>query len=393
MARCRKREFIDASRDEGERELRGQRQQNRRLRALLAGAAVLLALALVADGLALHARSSANRSATIALADSLGAQAIADPDLSQAMLLGAEAVQLDRSERTEGDLLTALLRAPAAVRTYYGAGLRAVGLALSPDGRVLALEDNNPDVYLVDTVTGRRIRKIAGVPVPAPIAYTPDGKLLVTFGGASQPSYVAFLDPSTGKVVRRLPFPGFVSAAIGSFRPGYGWSNFGGNDFAFAPGGGRLAVAVGGYVLQWTYPQGRVLAAPVAVPGAGYVSFTPDGRRLVAASGQRTSVLDARTGHLVRSSPVGGAVAALSPDGTTMTFGEAAGSVRFLSLATASSPSPCRRTRAASRRSVSPPTARRRSRAATTASRASGTSPHARWSARPPGTPARSSRR
>jgi len=328
------REFIDASQAEGERELRGQRRQNRRLRALLAGVAVLLALALTASGLALSARANANHSATVALADSLGAQAVADPDLNRAMLLGVEGVRLDPSQRTMGDLLTALLRAPTAIRTYYGAGLRAISVALSPDGRTLALEDNYPNIYLADTATGERIRKIGPVPGPAPIAYTPDGKLLVTFGGANQPSNVAFIDPATGKVVRRLPFPASVNSAIGPFRPGYGWANFGGNDFAFAPGGGRLAVAVDGYVLQWAVPEGRLLGTPIPVPGAGYVSYTPDGSRLVAAGTQRTTVLDAATGRPVRSYPVGGSVAALSPDGTTMVFGDSAGTVRFLDLRT-----------------------------------------------------------
>ena len=335
------REFIDTSRSEGEREIRAQRRQNRRLRALLTGTAVLLVLALIAGTFALIARSNANHSATVALADSLGAQAVADPNLNQAMLLGVEGVKLDPSQRTEGDLLTALLRAPAAIRTYYGAGLRATSVALAPDGRTLALEDNNPNIFLVDTVTGRLIRKTGFVPGPAPIAYTPDGRFLLTFGGANQPSNVAFLDPATGKVVRRIPFPASVNAAIGSFRPGYGWTNFGGNDFAFAPDGKRLAVAVDGSVLQWTFPQGRPLGAPVAVPGAGWVSYTPDGSRLVAAGGQRTSVLDAGTGRIVRSYHVGGSlaevagsVAALSPDGTTMVFGDAAGSVRFLDLRT-----------------------------------------------------------
>src|SRR5215470_13745498 len=118
------RDFIGTSRSEGERELRRQRRQNRRLRALLAGVGVLLVLALIAGALALTARSGANRSATVALADSLGAQAVADPNLDQAMLLGVEGVKLDPSERTQGDLLTALLRAPAAIRTFHASGLR-----------------------------------------------------------------------------------------------------------------------------------------------------------------------------------------------------------------------------------------------------------------------------
>jgi WD40 repeat protein/DNA-binding SARP family transcriptional activator len=325
------REFLDASRSAGERELRRQRRQNRRLRALLAGVGALLVLAVIAGALALIARSSANHSATVALADSLGAQAVADPKLDRAMLLGVEGVELNPSERTDGDLLTALLRAPAAIDTYYGDGLRLYDVALSPDGRTLALEDNLPSIFLLDTATGRRIRKVTNLTgPPSTLAYAPDGRL-VTFG-ANPPKEVDFLAPSTGRVVRRLPLPASVRAAIGPFRPGYGRVNFGGNDFAFADGGHRLAVAVGGHVLQWTLPRGRLLGAPVVTPGAGFVFYAHGGRQLVVAGDQGTRVLDARTGRVVRSYRVGGSVAALSPRGTMMVFGDATGSVRFLEL-------------------------------------------------------------
>ena len=253
------------------------------------------------------------------------------------MLLGVEGVRLDPSEHAQGDLLTALLRAPAAIRTYYGDGLRASGLALSPDGRILALEDNVPSIFFLDTATGRRLRKVTNFPgPPSATGFASDGKL-VMFGGNNPPTEVDFLDPATGRIVRRLPLPAAVSAATGpfSFRPGYDWANFVVNNFAFADGRRRLAVAVSGYLLQWALPQGRMVTAPVAVPFSdGLVFYTDGGRRLVAAGRQRTSVLDARTGRVVRTYAVGGLVAALSPDGTTMVFGDAAGSVRFLDLAT-----------------------------------------------------------
>ena len=331
------REFIDTSRSEGERELRAQRRQNRRLRAVLAGTGVLLVLALIAGSLALIARSNANHSATVALADSLGAQAVADPHLDQAMLLGVAGVKLASSEQAQGDLLTALLRAPTAIRTYYGSGLRLLGLALSPDGRTLAIEDNFPSIFFLDTATGRRIREIPNLNgPPSTIGYAPDGSL-VFFGApnTNPPSQVDFINPSTGGIVRRLPLPAAVFAAIGPFQPGNGFPHFGGGDFAFADGGRRLAVAVAGYVLQWALPQGRLLAPPVAVPGSdGFAFYTDGGRRLIAAGIQSTLVLDAHTGRVVRSYRVGGSVSALSTDGTTMVFGDAAGSVRFLDLAT-----------------------------------------------------------
>jgi WD40 repeat protein len=331
------REFIDTSRSAGERELRRQRRQNRRLRALLAGTAVLLVLALIAGTFALIARSAANRSATVALADSLGAQAVADPHLDQAMLLGVAGVKLAPTGQAQGDLLTALLRAPAEIRTYYGSGLRLNGLALSPDGRTLAIEDNVPSIFFLDTATGQRIRHIPNLNgPPSTIGYAPDGSL-VFFGApnTNPPSQVDFINPSTGRIVRRLPLPKTVFAAIGPFQPGHGYPHFGGGDFAFTDGGRRLAVAVAGYVLQWALPQGRLLTPPVAVPAsAGLVFYTAGDRRLVAAGTQRTLVLDAGTGRVVRSYRVGGSVAALSPDGTSMVFGDAAGSVRFLDLAT-----------------------------------------------------------
>jgi len=331
------REFIDCSRSAGERELRGQRQQNRRLRALLAGTAVILALALIAGALALIARSSADHSATIALADSLGAQAAADPHLDQAMLLGVAGAQLAPSEQAQGDLLTTLLRAPDAIRTYYGNGLRASGLALSPDGHTLALEDNFPSVFFLDTATGRRIREVPGLfnGPPSTLGYAPDG-MLAFFGapGTQNPSEVDFLNPATGRIVQRLPFPTNVTD-FGRFQPGSGLPNFGGGDFAFADGGHRLAIAIGGYVVQWALPQGQLLRAPIAVPGStGLVFYAAGGRQIVAVGSQSTSVLDATTGRVVRTYRAGGLVAALSPDGSAMVFGDAAGSVRFLDLRT-----------------------------------------------------------
>ena len=322
-------EFLTASRDESEREFDRQRRQNRRLRGLLVGVGLLLVLAVIAGTLALVARSNANHSATVALADSLGAQAIADPHLAQAMLLGVEAVKLDRSERTEGDLLTALLRSPTALKSYQGDGRRVNGLALSPDGRTLVLEDDNPNAIRLDSATGRRVGRAFELPTGPSASFTaaPDGELVTGDASGAQ-----LVDPTTGAVVHQL------SIDI----PGLGQNARGAAHFAFADGGHRLAVAIAAasgspaYVLQWRLPSGRAVRAPVtAPPGANLVLYSADGSRLIAIGSAQTWLLDATTGKLLRSYRVtGGGAAALSPNGHTLLIGDEAGSVQFLDLRT-----------------------------------------------------------
>ena len=107
----------------------------RRLRAVLAGVATLLVLAVIAGVVALDQRSNARAEATTAAAQRLGAQALADDDLDRSLLLARQGVALDDTLQTRGNLLAALLRTPAATGVLRGAGDRLVTVALSPDGR------------------------------------------------------------------------------------------------------------------------------------------------------------------------------------------------------------------------------------------------------------------
>src|SRR5205085_11495369 len=100
------REFLEASRTAFAR-------ANRRLRALLAFAVMLLVAALVAGAVALAARGSARRQATAAIAQRLGAQALVEPRIDRALLLAREGVNLDDSAATRSDLFAALLRSAA----------------------------------------------------------------------------------------------------------------------------------------------------------------------------------------------------------------------------------------------------------------------------------------
>ncbi len=89
------------------------------------------------------------------------------------------------------------------------------------------------------------------------------------------------------------------------------------------------------HIVQYGYASGRAAGPAIAVPKtvAG-LAYAAGGRRLVVVARTATIVVDARTGRRLRSYPVGGGSAALSPDGATVATGGNDGSVRFLDLAT-----------------------------------------------------------
>ena len=83
------------SREVSEQETRRVRHTNRRLRTLLAGAAIFLAAAVVGGILALHQRGEARDAETAQLAQRLGAQALVEDDLDLSLLLARQAVAID----------------------------------------------------------------------------------------------------------------------------------------------------------------------------------------------------------------------------------------------------------------------------------------------------------
>ncbi len=138
------REFLAESSAESEHELTRQRRTNRRLKGLLAGVGVLLALAIGAGAIALVSRSDARHEATVALGRQLGAEAVSEPRIDRAMLLARESLRLDRSPQTEGTLLATLLRSPALIGTFtVPASERPQEVRVSPDGREIAVVTNN----------------------------------------------------------------------------------------------------------------------------------------------------------------------------------------------------------------------------------------------------------
>ncbi len=200
------REFIDASRRQSERELLREQRANRRLRVLLAGAAILLVAAVAAGVVALLQRQSAKHQATVALGRQLGAQAVSEPRIDRAMLLAREAVKLDDSRQTESTLLTTLLRNPSAIATFSSPITdRPQSIALSPDGRTLVTVENTNFARFYDTRTRRERHAPLPNMFPVAPAYSRDGKLLLLLRSpaADKPPAV---DVRDGQTLRHLRF-------------------------------------------------------------------------------------------------------------------------------------------------------------------------------------------
>jgi WD40 repeat protein len=196
------RTYVEESRAAAETETRRVRRTNRRLRALLAGAGLLLAVALAAGALALISRSDAKGSATAAVAQRLGAQALLVKDLDLSLLLARQGVALDDSVATRGNLQAALVRSPAALRVFRPLPGRPLSIDISPDGKFLSVDSNSGKTAIVDAAS-LRLRRTVG---SRGAIFGRDGRL-ITVGGTGADVSLEAVVPATGK-----------SEVLGSYR-------------------------------------------------------------------------------------------------------------------------------------------------------------------------------
>jgi hypothetical protein len=147
---AREREFLDASRTDRDRERQHEADQlkrtaraNRRLRAQLVALAIVLVVAVVAGLTAVRQRdrapgsaADADDAAVAADARRVGAQALVAGDIDRSLLLAVEGVGLDDSPDTRANLLAALSRNPALVRST-GVDEPLWALDVSPDGELV----------------------------------------------------------------------------------------------------------------------------------------------------------------------------------------------------------------------------------------------------------------
>jgi WD40 repeat protein/class 3 adenylate cyclase len=227
------REFVSESRRASEREAERQRRTNRRLRALLAGVAVFLVLALLAGGLALVQRGRASESATkaerqadIARSRELASSAISvldeDPELT--ILLAIEAKQAAPGEDLPPRLVSALHEAVRSMRTLMSRGwdrslpFKQIDGVMSPDASLVAVTGRRETLQAWDEATGDlawEIRDDVGTGWFSHPQFSPDGSVLaVAFnrywseqnrvdGGRATGIYL--VAPRSGEVIERIP--------------------------------------------------------------------------------------------------------------------------------------------------------------------------------------------
>jgi WD40 repeat protein/class 3 adenylate cyclase len=348
-------EFLAESRSAAEGEVQRQQRTNRRLRGLLAGVAVFLALALVAGGLALvqrsHARNAATRAeraATTSLANTLGSEGINEPRLDRGLLLAREAVNINLSDETKSDLLWTVLRNPQQIGAiYFGdTGRRPQHLGLSPDGKILAVSFNEDDIGFYDATTLKRLAQVPAFGGPiAPLTFANHAPLFATYANVA--GDVRLFDTRTFKPVRVIRFhQEYANLNYGVHTTGLFFSR---NDRVLWWGfevwppntlNNTLTTTPLSVIESYSVATGRLLSR-TAVDRDWQMGVAPmaDGSRLVVVDRSAVFVHDADARHVLRRIALHGLPPgdirlpiAASADGKAVAIGRDDGSVGFVSL-------------------------------------------------------------
>jgi WD40 repeat protein len=199
------------------------------------------------------------------------------------------------------------------------------GLALSPDGKTLAVAGSG--VQLWQTSTGQRIGATlpsAGTGRYRAVAFSPDGTMLATLGadGTARIWDVATQQPADPAMT--VDGPGTAGGAV-----------------AFSPDGKTLATAgAGGQVELWNVATRQRLGKPMpAGPGLAMLAFSPGGGTLATAAGDGS----VRLWNVTTQQEIGAPMTAdaqpvfavtFGPGGGTLATAGGDGSVRIWDVAT-----------------------------------------------------------
>ncbi|MCU0517984.1 MAG: S-layer homology domain-containing protein [Oscillatoria sp. Prado101] len=195
---------------------------------------------------------------------------------------------------------SALEKKPELLNTFTGVSNPAFSVAVSPDGKTLAV-GSSKDIQLWDLSAGQLKSTLSGHGGNVwSVAISSDGQTLASCSGDTT---VKLWDLATGKQTRSL--------SHGS------WVNF----VAISPDGQTVASAFRKLKL-WNKTSGELQQT---VDGFGPVIFSPDGKLLIGSDGRgNVQLLDAATGAVQRTlstadhSGEGMKLMAISPDGQTL---------------------------------------------------------------------------
>ncbi|MEW9529561.1 WD40 repeat domain-containing serine/threonine protein kinase [Microbispora sp. NPDC049125] len=230
----------------------------------------------------------------------------------------------------------------AAVRVRAPGSGRAEAVAFGPDGRTLAVSRGG-DVRFWDLVSGRRRSAVLEGAAAAWLAYSDDGRLLLTYdhtgvglwsaGGGGPLAYSAPGDTTGMPAIRIGADHRVIRYLLGGGRVATLDVGAGARSTAvapravaaaFAPGARALAVTSGGGPELWDPATGRRLGPPLRSPPAAALAFSPDGRTLAAGTAGPAEG-KAAAAVLLWSVPEGRPVASIPVDGATSVGGVALG--------------------------------------------------------------------
>jgi WD40 repeat protein/DNA-binding SARP family transcriptional activator len=305
--------FLDESRAATEREAERQRRVNRRLRTLLAGVGVLLAAALAGGIFAVIQRGEARDAETAQLAQRLGAQALVEEDLDRSFLLARQAVAIDDSPQTRSYLLSDIVRAGAVTGIMHGESDILRAIAVSPDGRTIAVGDYNTGLLFFDARTYEQI----GEPLPVKggvdsVAYSPNGETVAVGGGG----HIRLIDAGTREQLAAARGP---TGRIAFTRDGSQLVAFAGGQALISVRDATTLAATGAPIKPGVH--GAYVGSYFEPPG---FALMPDGRSVVIASDEGELVWwDIRSRRPTRRLAIGTGKHALavSPDGGTIAVG------------------------------------------------------------------------
>ena len=288
----------------------------------------ILAVAVAAGAVILQLRATTD--AAKVDAQRLATAALADPDPRRALLLAVASSKLDGGD--DAAIRAVLLHNPDLIAA---AGSAVTAMATSPDGHTVAIGTGSGDVVLYPDALRPGVRlDPAGTAAVTGLAFTPDGRRLVTWGAAvtvwdlaaKQPVGAAFAQTAPG--AGGLLADGVTLLVVDASRPpaSVAWdldARTPSTAYQF-PAASAAVLAPGGRFVAFATATGTDVVEPATgtsrrIPGATQpLAVSPDGRTLISANGDAIGIWDVeravRRGEARQAGEVlGGAFAA---DGT-----------------------------------------------------------------------------